>query len=338
MSEAEASRDEMLESYTLMNSVRRVEIASDALYKSKLIRGFLHLYNGQEAVGAGMELGLRAEDHIITAYRDHGWFIGRGGSLEGALAELTGRQGGCSLGRGGSMHFYDKKNRFYGGNGIVGAQVPIGTGIAFQIKYNKLNEVSVSLYGDGAANQGQIYEAFNMAKLWKLPAIYVCENNLYGMGTSIERASADRKFYTRGDYVPGIRVDGMDVLAVREATRYAREHAVTVGPIVLEMETYRYAGHSMSDPGTAYRTREEVSGVRTSKDPIERHRKRILDSGLATADELKEIDKKIKDQVDAAVEFAKQSPEPPVSELFDHSYTKWLATERKTGCELSASQ
>jgi pyruvate dehydrogenase E1 component alpha subunit len=335
---AEASREEMLEAYTLMNTVRRVEIASDALYKAKLIRGFLHLYNGQEAVGAGLEAGLRAEDHIITAYRDHGWFIGRGGSVEGALAELTGRVGGCSLGRGGSMHFYDKKNRFYGGNGIVGAQVPIGTGIAFQCKYDKLNEVAVSLYGDGAANQGQIFEAFNMAKLWKLPAIYVCENNLYGMGTSVERASADVKFYTRGDYVPGIRVDGMDVLAVREATRYARQHALAHGPILLEMQTYRYVGHSMSDPGTAYRSREEVAGVRTAKDPIERHRKRILDSQLATVEELKEIDVAIKAKVDAAVEFAKTSPEPDVKTLFDNSYAKVLPTERFVGCELPASQ
>jgi len=332
-------KDEMVDTYRLMQLIRRVEVASDQLYKRKAIRGFLHLYNGQEAVCAGMELALRREDAIITAYRDHGWFIGRGGEPEAVIAEMLGKITGCSKGNGGSMHLYEKSKGFYGGNGIVGAQGPLGTGIAFAQKYREKNEVCVTLYGDGAANQGQLYEAYNMASLWKLPVIYVCENNLYGMGTSIERASNETRFYTRGDYIPGMKLDGMDVLAVRLATQYAREHASSgKGPFVLEMETYRYAGHSMSDPGTAYRTREEVQGVRSHKDPIERHRQRLLEVGFASKEELQAIDREIKSQVDQAVKNAEAADAPSVDkDLFANIHTKYLPSERLVPCELPAS-
>jgi len=298
----------------------------------------LHLYNGQEAVMAGIEAGIRREDHVITAYRDHGFYLSRGGNLEAAFAELFGRVTGCAHGRGGSMHFYDKPNRFYGGNGIVGAQVPIGTGIALGCKYEKKDEVVVSLYGDGAANQGQLFEAFNMAAIWELPCIYVCENNNYAMGTSVARHAADGRFYMRGDYVPGLQVDGMDMLAVREATAYARAHCVAgKGPIVLDMVTYRYVGHSMSDPGTAYRTREEVQDVRAKRDAIEHHRNRLIKSALASEAELNDLDEKVKQEVDEAAKRAAAAAEPPLSELFTQIYVKNLH-QYNAGCEVPASQ
>eukprot|EP00163_Fabomonas_tropica_P012946 TRINITY_DN2434_c0_g1_i1.p1 TRINITY_DN2434_c0_g1~~TRINITY_DN2434_c0_g1_i1.p1 ORF type:complete len:322 (+),score=126.70 TRINITY_DN2434_c0_g1_i1:595-1560(+) len=299
-----------------MATIRRMEIVSDTLYKEKMIRGFCHLYDGQEAVVTGIEAGTTRDDHIITAYRDHGHQIVRGGTVEDVMAEQFGRAHGCSKGKGGSMHMYHFENRYYGGNGIVGAQLPIGAGLAFAAKHLKQNAVSVAYYGDGAANQGQYFEALNMAKLWKLPVIYVCENNGYGMGTSLERASANTLYYTRGDSVPGMRVNGMDILNVREATKFAREYALENGPIIMEMMTYRYHGHSMSDPGTSYRTRDEVSKVREERDPIKNLQKRMVEAGYATMDELKAIDKEVRADVDKQTKAAKAQPEPADKELF----------------------
>jgi len=236
------------------------------------------------------------------------------GDPVGVLSELTGRSSGCARGKGGSMHMYVKN--FYGGNGIVGAQCPMGAGIALSLKYQGTDGVCLSLYGDGAANQGQLFEAFNMAKLWKLPVIFICENNGYGMGTSVERASASTNYYTRGDYVPGILVDGMDVLAVREATRFAVDYCATGnGPMVMEVATYRYSGHSMSDPGTSYRSRDEIQEVRQTRDPITSFREKIVSTQLTSADELKEIDQEVRSVIDVAVKRAKSDKEIGLDEL-----------------------
>jgi len=299
-----------------------MEIAADGLYKQKQIRGFLHLYNGQEAVAAGLESALTAEDHVITAYREHAFLVSRraGGTAKEVLAELTGRQTGCSKGKGGSMHMYNGASHFYGGNGIVGAQIPLGTGLAFAAKYTKSGRVAMAYMGDGAANQGQVYEAFNMAKVWKLPIIYVVENNEYAMGTAINRASATPEFYTRGDYVPGLQFNGMDVLASRDAGRFAVEYAKAHGPILLEAKTYRYVGHSMSDPGTSYRDRSEIQQVRDTKDPINLLRARILDNKIATEEELEAIDAELKKEIHDATQFAVESPHPAAGELFTNVY------------------
>jgi len=256
---------------------------------------------------------------VITAYRAHGWTYVMGVSQLGVLSELTGRQSGCARGKGGSMHMYAKN--FYGGNGIVGAQVPLGVGIAFAAKYSGTDGICVALYGDGAANQGQVFEVYNMAKLWDVPCIFVCENNGYGMGTSVERASASTAYYTRGDYVPGIWVDGMDVLAVREATRYSVDYCTSgKGPILLEMATYRYSGHSMSDPGTSYRTREEIQEVRQTRDPVTSFKEKIIAAELATAEEIKNLENKIRASVDEDVKKAKSDKEIGLEELVTDIY------------------
>ncbi|ONK58330.1 uncharacterized protein A4U43_C09F11100 [Asparagus officinalis] len=274
-----------------------------------------------------MEAAITKKDAIITAYRDHCIFLSRGGTLLQAFAELMGRRDGCSHGKGGSMHFYKKDANFYGGHGIVGAQIPLGCGVAFGQKYMKDESVTFALYGDGAANQGQLFEALNMSALWDLPAILVCENNHYGMGTAEWRAAKSPAYYKRGDYVPGLKVDGMDALAVKQACKFAKEHALKNGPIILEMDTYRYHGHSMSDPGSTYRTRDEISGVRQERDPIERVRKLILAHDVATAAELKDIEKQVRKEVDDAIAQAKESPMPDSSELYTNVYVKGLGAE-----------
>jgi len=299
-----------------------MEQEADKLYKARKIQGFLHLYNGQEAVCTGIENGITPKDHVITAYRDHGFSFCRGASVQSILAELVGKAAGVSKGKGGSMHMYSKSGNFYGGNGIVGAQCPVGAGIAFAQKYNNTGQVCVTCYGDGSANQGQLFEAYNMSYLWKLPVIFVCENNKYGMGTSINRASASDQFYTRGDYVPGLQVDGMDYLAVRNAVQYSHEYALKNGPIILEMITYRYVGHSMSDPGTTYRTRDEIDQYRKTRDPIDRVRNLILEHKLATDDELRAIEKEIRTTITKDVESLEGLPFPEVKETYTDVYDK----------------
>ncbi|KAI4457030.1 pyruvate dehydrogenase e1 component alpha subunit bacterial and organellar [Holotrichia oblita] len=313
------TKGDALDMFTKLQTIRRMETSAGNLYKEKIVRGFCHLYSGQEAVCVGIKAALRPNDSVITAYRAHGWTYMMGMSILGVLSELTGRQSGCARGKGGSMHMYT--DTFYGGNGIVGAQIPLGVGIAFAAQYQGFDAVCVALYGDGAANQGQVFEVYNMAKLLNIPCIFVCENNGYGMGTSAERASANTAYYTRGDYIPGIWIDGMDVLAVREAARYAVNHCSSgKGPILLEAATYRYSGHSMSDPGTSYRTRDEIQEVRQTRDPITSFKEKILTANLVTAEELKKIETEVRAQVDEATKKAKADQEIPLDELASDIY------------------
>lgn len=318
--QAVLTREEGLKYYKAMQTIRRMELKADQLYKQKIIRGFCHLCDGQEACSVGIEAAIKPSDHVITAYRAHGFTYARGLSAREILAELTGRRGGCAKGKGGSMHMYAKN--FYGGNGIVGAQVPLGAGIALACKYQGTEDICFALYGDGAANQGQVFETFNMAALWKLPCVFVCENNRYGMGTSVERAAASTDYYKRGDYIPGMRVDGMDVLCVREAAKFAAAYCRSgKGPMVMELQTYRYHGHSMSDPGVSYRSRQEIQEVRSKSDPIMLHKNRLVNSNLASIEELKEIDAEVKKEIEDAAQFATADPEPPVDELGYHIYS-----------------
>ena len=304
--------------YREMLLIRRFEEKAGQLYGMGFIGGFCHLYIGQEAVVVGMQMAIKKGDQVITTYRDHGHMLSSGMDPKGVLAELTGRQSGYSHGKGGSMHMFSKEANFYGGHGIVGASTPLGSGLAFANKYRGNDLVSLTYFGDGSSNQGQVYEAFNMAKLWDLPVIYIIENNKYAMGTSIERSSSTTDLSQRGRSfdIPGEQVDGMDVRAVKaagdKAVKRAREGK---GPYILEMLTYRYRGHSMSDPAK-YRTKEEVQKMRTEHDPIEQVRKRMLDNKLADEDELKQIDKDVRAIVNEAAEFAQNTPEPDVSELY----------------------
>ncbi|MEE2567505.1 pyruvate dehydrogenase (acetyl-transferring) E1 component subunit alpha [Hyphobacterium marinum] len=315
---AKVTKDDALAYYRDMLLIRRFEEKAGQLYGMGLIAGFCHLYIGQEAVVVGVQAALEEGDQVITGYRDHGHMLACGMDPNGVMAELTGREGGYSRGKGGSMHMFSREKQFFGGHGIVGAQVSIGTGLAFADLYKNNGKVSATYFGDGAANQGQVYESFNMAKLWNLPVIYIIENNQYAMGTSVKRASSETELYKRGASfgIPGEQVDGMDVIAVREAAAKARKHCTDGnGPFILEMKTYRYRGHSMSDPAK-YRTREEVDDIRSHHDPIEGAKKRILDEKWATEEELKALDKEMKAISAAAADFAKESPEPDPSELY----------------------
>ncbi|XP_048189594.1 pyruvate dehydrogenase E1 component subunit alpha, testis-specific form, mitochondrial isoform X2 [Perognathus longimembris pacificus] len=282
------TRDEGLKYYRAMQIVRRMELKADQLYKQKFIRGFCHLYDGQEACCVGIEAAIKPTDNVITSYRAHGICYMRGLSVKSILAELTGRRGGCAKGKGGSMHMYAK--HFFGGNGIVGAQ-------------------------------GQIAEAYNMAALWKLPCVFICENNRYAMGTAVERAAASTDYYKRGNFIPGLKVNGMDVLCVREATKFAADHCRSgKGPIVMELQTYRYHGHSMSDPGISYRTREEIQIMRSKSDPIMLLQEKMISHKLSSVEELKEIDVEVRKEIEEAAQFATTDPEPSLDELGHHLY------------------
>src|SRR5271167_4438616 len=319
---AEFTVADEIDAYRRMLLIRRFEEKAGQMYGMGLIGGFCHLYIGQEAVVVGMQLALTPGDQVITGYRDHGHMLACGMDPKGVMAELTGRRDGYSKGKGGSMHMFSVEKGFYGGHGIVGAQVSLGTGIAFANRYRNNGKVCLTYFGDGAANQGQVYESFNMAELWKLPVVYVIENNRYAMGTAVTRASAQTDFSKRGISfnIPGEQVDGMDVRAVKaagdKAVKWCRDGS---GPIILEMMTYRYRGHSMSDPAK-YRTKEEVDKVRTEHDPIEQVRARLLAKKWASEDELKKIDASVRAAVNEAAEFATNDPEPDPSELYTDVY------------------
>jgi pyruvate dehydrogenase E1 component alpha subunit len=319
---AEFSKEAEFQALRQMLLIRRFEEKAGQMYGMGLIGGFCHLYIGQEAVVVGIKMAMADGDQMITGYRDHGHMLACGMDPKGVMAELTGRRGGYSKGKGGSMHMFSLEKNFFGGHGIVAAQVPLGTGIAFANAYRSANTVCVTFLGDGAANQGQVYESFNMAELWKLPVVYVIENNRYAMGTSVSRSSATTDFSKRGSSfnIPGKQVDGMDVRAVKaaadEALAWCRGGK---GPTILEMMTYRYRGHSMSDPAK-YRTKEEVDKMRTEHDPIEQVRKRLLDKKWAGEDELKKIDASVRAVVNEAAEFATHDAEPDPSELYTDVY------------------
>ena len=318
------TREELLEYYREMLLIRRFEERAGQLYGMGLIGGFCHLYIGQEAIAVGVQAAKRAGDQMITGYRDHGHMLVCGMDPREVMAELTGRSGGSSRGKGGSMHMFSTEAAFYGGHGIVGAQVSLGTGLALANAYRGDGKVSWAFYGDGAANQGQVYESFNMAQVWKLPIVYVIENNDYAMGTAIDRSSSETKLHKRGVSfnIPGEEVDGMDVTAVKAAATRAAEHCRTGnGPYILEMKTYRYRGHSMSDPAK-YRTREEVDEVRKTRDPIEHVEDLLEKAGWADEAVLKAIDAEVKRIVADSAEFARTSPEPDPSELYTNVYTE----------------
>src|SRR5271169_332422 len=318
----EFTREQELKALRDMLLIRRFEEKAGQLYGMGAIGGFCHLYIGQEAVVVGMQMALKKGDQVITGYRDHGHMLACGMEAKGVMAELTGRRGGYSKGKGGSMHMFSVEKNFFGGHGIVGSQVSLGTGIAFANHYRQNDFVSLAYFGDGASNQGQVYESFNMAELWKLPVVYVIENNRYAMGTAVTRSSAQTDFSKRGISfnIPGSQVDGMDVRAVKAASEEALAWCrAGKGPVILEMMTYRYRGHSMSDPAK-YRTKEEVDKMRTEHDPIEQVRKRLLDKKWASEDDLKKIDASVRGVVNEAAEFATHDAEPDPSELYTDVY------------------
>jgi len=323
MPEAAKSNSESLKKlYHDMLLIRRFEERAGQLYGMGLIGGFCHLYIGQEAVVVGLMGAAKQGDQQITAYRDHGHMLAQQVDPKAVMAELTGRSTGLSRGKGGSMHMFSAEKKFYGGHGIVGAQVPIGTGLAFANKYRGNNAVCLTYFGDGAANQGQVYESFNMAELWKLPVVYVIENNQYAMGTSVARSSAVADFSKRGASfgIPGVTVDGMDVEAVQQAGLEAFEYCrAGKGPIILEMKTYRYRGHSMSDPAK-YRSKEELTEMREKHDPIENFGRKLIERGMVSEQDLKQMDAEVKRVVVEAAEFATESPEPAISELYTDVY------------------
>ncbi|PRT54680.1 Pyruvate dehydrogenase E1 component subunit alpha, mitochondrial [Wickerhamiella sorbophila] len=317
------TKQQLLDMYREMVVIRRMEMAADALYKAKEIRGFCHLSTGQEAIAVGIESAINKEDTVITSYRCHGFAYMRGASVASIIGELLGKANGCSKGKGGSMHIYTPN--FFGGNGIVGAQVPLGLGLGFAHKYRNEKSACFTLYGDGAANQGQVFEAYNMAKLWDVPVVFACENNKYGMGTAASRASALTDYYKRGQYIPGLKINGMDVLSCYMGSVFAKNWCISgKGPLVLEYETYRYGGHSMSDPGTTYRTRDEIKQMRSHHDPINGLKARLLDLEVATEQEIKSVDKEarafVESEIDVAhkAEFPKATPEV----LFEDVYLK----------------
>ena len=321
---AKFDKDHEVRAYRDMLLIRRFEEKAGQLYGMGFIGGFCHLYIGQEAVVVGMQMAMKEGDQVVTGYRDHGHMLATGMEARGVMAELTGRRSGYSKGKGGSMHMFSKEKKFFGGHGIVGAQVPIGTGLGFSNKYDGTDAVAITYFGDGAANQGQVYESFNMASLWKLPVVYVVENNRYAMGTSVNRASAETDFSHRGlsFKIPGFQVDGMDVRAVKAAGDLAFEHCRSgEGPIILEMMTYRYRGHSMSDPAK-YRTRDEVQKMRSESDPIEQVKKRLVADHGMSEDDVKAIDKDVRDIVADAADFAQNDPEPDASELWTDIYAE----------------
>jgi pyruvate dehydrogenase E1 component subunit alpha len=317
------SKDAELHAYHDMLLIRRFEEKAGQLYGMGFIGGFCHLYIGQEAVVVGMQMALKPGDQVITSYRDHGHMLATGMDPKGVMAELTGRRGGYSKGKGGSMHMFSREKQFFGGHGIVGAQVPLGAGLAFANKYRGNDHVCLTYFGEGAANQGQVYETFNMAALWKLPIIFIIENNRYAMGTAVTRSAAkSEELFNRGSVygIPGEQVDGMDVRAVKDAGDKAVAHCRSgAGPYILEMMTYRYRGHSMSDPAK-YRAKEEVQKMREESDPIEQVKKRLVESGMASEDELKKMDAEIRAIVTEAAEFAQSDPEPDPSELWTDIY------------------
>jgi len=321
---ANVDADALLAYYKDMLLIRRFEEKAGQLYGMGLIGGFCHLYIGQEAVVVGLEAAAKEGDKRITSYRDHGHMLACGMDAKGVMAELTGREGGYSKGKGGSMHMFSKEKHFYGGHGIVAAQVPLGAGLAFSDKYRGNDNVTFAYFGDGAANQGQVYETYNMAQLWELPVIFVIENNQYAMGTSVQRSTKSPALWKRGEAygIKGEEVDGMNVLAVKEAGERAVAHCrAGNGPYILEVKTYRYRGHSMSDPAK-YRSREEVQKMREERDPIEAVRALLLTGKHASEDDLKTIDKDIKAVVNESAEFAKESPEPDLSELWTDIYAE----------------
>jgi pyruvate dehydrogenase E1 component alpha subunit len=330
----EIDKDELVNMFELMYTMRRMEITCDNEYKARTIRGFCHLYDGQEAVATGIQYALENADSWITSYRCHCVALARGSKVSSIVGELFGVVDGHSKAKGGSMHMYSKENNFYGGAGIVGAQVPVGAGLAFANKYNQKPgepmNVAIACYGDGAANQGQIWESANMSALWKLPMIFCIENNHYGMGTSIERHSSINDYYKMGNAIPGLRIDGMNVLAVKEGMRFAKEYCgAGNGPMYIEMMTYRYHGHSMSDPGTTYRNREEIEYTRSTRDPLEFVKKCLVDAEFMAPEEIKETEKRIRKEVQQQVKKAKNSPRPGLEELPKHIYAADLTPENQ---------